>query len=103
MEAESKNDMLALTDIVRDIGRQQGENVYYRTCYRLLKYLQDSVVRAVEDLERITAPPLSCPEDFVAAQEVASSLRKLAQSLILQEQAALSALADLYSTHESHP
>ncbi|KAJ5291502.1 hypothetical protein N7478_000753 [Penicillium angulare] len=103
METESKNDMPALTDIVRDIGRQQGENVYYRTCYRLLKFLQDSVDRAVEDLERITAPPLNCPGDFVAAQEVACSLRKLAQTLILQEQAALSALADLYSTHESHP
>ncbi|KAJ5291450.1 hypothetical protein N7478_000701 [Penicillium angulare] len=102
MERASRNDTLALTDIVRDIGRQQGENVYYRTCYRLLKYLQDAVTRAVGDLEHITAPPPNCHVGFVGAQEVADSLRKLAQGLILQEQAALSALADLYSTHESH-
>jgi hypothetical protein len=29
-----------IVEIVRQIGRQQGENAYYRACYGLLKHLQ---------------------------------------------------------------
>lgn len=36
--------------IVRQIGRQQGENVYFRTCYALFKHLQDKAEQASEDL-----------------------------------------------------
>jgi len=39
--------------IVRQIGQQQGENVYYRSCYSLFKRLQDVVARFFDDLHRI--------------------------------------------------
>ncbi|KAJ5111911.1 hypothetical protein NUU61_001541 [Penicillium alfredii] len=42
-----------IEDIVRRIGRQQGENAYYRSCYVLLKQLQDAVGKAAEDLLRL--------------------------------------------------
>ncbi|KAJ5160976.1 uncharacterized protein N7482_007980 [Penicillium canariense] len=39
--------------IVRQIGQQQGENIYYRSCYSLFKRLQDLVARSSDDLHRI--------------------------------------------------
>ncbi|EKV12560.1 hypothetical protein PDIG_43130 [Penicillium digitatum PHI26] len=42
--------MEEISDIVRETGRQQTENSYYRTCYKLLKQLQDLVAQASDDL-----------------------------------------------------
>lgn len=41
-----------IVDIVRQIGRQQSENLYYRACYGLLKRLQELIDHAAEELLR---------------------------------------------------
>ncbi|CAI7613731.1 unnamed protein product [Penicillium viridicatum] len=47
---DQQSAMEEIVDIVRQIGRQQGENVYFRTCYALFKHLQDKAEQASEDL-----------------------------------------------------
>lgn len=42
-----------ITHIVRDIGQQQGENVYFRACYILLKRLQELTEQTSDDLRRL--------------------------------------------------
>jgi hypothetical protein len=42
--------------IVRQIGQQRGENIYYRSCYSLFKRLQDVIARSSDDLYRIHQP-----------------------------------------------
>ena len=42
-----------IADIVRQVGRQQGENAYYRACYALLKRLQELTSQASNDLLRL--------------------------------------------------
>lgn len=41
-----------IVEIVRQIGRQQGENAYYRACYGLLKRLQELTEQASEEMLR---------------------------------------------------
>jgi hypothetical protein len=41
-----------IVEIVRQIGRQQGENAYYRACYSLLKHLQELVKQALDEILR---------------------------------------------------
>ncbi len=45
--------MEEITQIVRDIGRQQAQNAYYRECYALLKCLQECVDQTSNDLLRL--------------------------------------------------
>lgn len=47
---DQQSAMEEIVDIVRQIGRQQGANVYFRTCYALFKHLQDKAEQASEDL-----------------------------------------------------
>ncbi|KAI2787000.1 hypothetical protein POX_f07353 [Penicillium oxalicum] len=44
--------MDGIVEVVRQIGRQQGENAYYRACYGLLKRLQELIEQASEELLR---------------------------------------------------
>jgi hypothetical protein len=39
-----------VVEIVRQIGRQQGQNAYYRTCYTLLKKTQDLILQTSNEL-----------------------------------------------------
>jgi hypothetical protein len=39
-----------IIEIVRRIGRQQGQNAYYRTCYTLLKQSQDLILETSNEL-----------------------------------------------------
>ncbi|KAJ5471906.1 hypothetical protein N7539_008475 [Penicillium diatomitis] len=41
-----------IVEIVRQIGRQQGGNAYYRACYGLLKHLQELVEQASDEMLR---------------------------------------------------
>ncbi|KAJ5471977.1 hypothetical protein N7539_008546 [Penicillium diatomitis] len=41
-----------IVEIVRQVGRQQGENAYYRSRYGLLKRLQELIEEASEELLR---------------------------------------------------
>ncbi|KAJ5465963.1 hypothetical protein N7530_009750 [Penicillium desertorum] len=87
-----------IADIVREIGRQQGENSYYRACYDYLKQLQDSVSQAFDDLcqfyQEATFNP-SC--DSWPAHQVAERLRWSVYKLGEQETKAQLALVELYS------
>lgn len=42
-----------IVDIIRQISRQQGENVYYCACYALFKRLQELIEQSSDDLHRI--------------------------------------------------
>ena len=43
-------EMEEIVEIVRQIGRQQGQNAYYRTCYTLLYTSQDLIFEASNKL-----------------------------------------------------
>ena len=43
-------EIVEIVEIVRQIGRQQGENAYYRTCYSLLYASQDLILEASNKL-----------------------------------------------------
>lgn len=42
-----------IAEIVRHIGRQRGENVYYSACYALFKRLQALIEQSSDDLHRL--------------------------------------------------
>jgi len=42
-----------IVEIVRKIGQQQGENIYYRACHALFKRLQELVEDSSEELHRV--------------------------------------------------
>lgn len=42
--------MDVIVEIVRRIGRQLGQNTYYRTCYTLLNISQDLILEASNKL-----------------------------------------------------
>jgi nitrate/nitrite-specific signal transduction histidine kinase len=90
--------MEEIAEIVREIGRQQGENAYYRACYYYLKQLQDSVSQASDDLcqfyQETTFNP-SC--DIWLAHQVAENLRWSVYILAEQERKAQLALMELYN------
>ncbi|KAJ5215270.1 uncharacterized protein N7498_001677 [Penicillium cinerascens] len=87
-----------IAEIVREIGRQQVENTYYRACYDSLKRLQDLVGQASEDLFQVyqyNKNVSSC--DFQSAHLVAEELRNAIQALSVQEEKAQLALKELYT------
>lgn len=42
-----------IEEIVRRMGRQQTENIYYRECYALFKHLQDATQQTVNNLKEL--------------------------------------------------
>ena len=78
-----------IEDIVRRIGRQQGENAYYRSCYVLLKQLQDAVGQAAEDLLRLhQSGAFLSFDDFHPVSQIADDLRNSIHDLMCQERKA---------------
>lgn len=75
-----------IADIVRQIGRQQGENVYYRACYALLKRLQERTNQTSNDLLRLHQSGTfdSAEYRLYPAYEVVHELQNLAYELIDQ-------------------
>lgn len=47
------NMMEDIEKIVRRMGQQQAENMYYRECYALLKHLQDDTQQTVNKLKEL--------------------------------------------------
>ncbi|KAJ5365252.1 hypothetical protein N7517_008138 [Penicillium concentricum] len=78
--------MEEIADIVRQIGRQQGENAYFRACYALFKHLQDKAREASEDLLRLHQSGTfgSSDDEFYAAYQVAQELRISVHDLVDQ-------------------
>jgi hypothetical protein len=73
-----------IADIVRRIGRQQGENAYYRACYALLKRLQELTTQSSNDLLRLhQSGTFGSPEyRLYPAYEVVHELQNSAYELI---------------------
>ncbi|KAI2739616.1 hypothetical protein N7455_006067 [Penicillium solitum] len=69
--------MEEIVDIVRQIARQQGENVYFRTCYALFKHLQDKAEQASQDLLHLHLYGAfgSSDDEFYPAYQVAQELQ----------------------------
>lgn len=73
--------MEEIVGIVRETGRQQGRNAYYRECYLLLKQLQDLVMWASNNLLQLyhcddDLPP-SSDHGLNRVAEIAAHLRNV--------------------------
>lgn len=75
-----------IVKIVRQIGRQQGENAYYRACYGLLKRLQELTEQASEEtLRRQQSVTLDLPsQSFGHAYRILRDLQESTFDLIDQ-------------------
>ncbi|KAJ5704396.1 hypothetical protein N7536_000085 [Penicillium majusculum] len=90
--------MEEIAEIVREIGRQQGKNAYYRACYHYLKQLQDSVAHASDGLCQLYQEAIFNPScDSWPAHQVAEKLRWSIFALAEQERKAHFALMELYT------
>jgi hypothetical protein len=88
--------MQDLQELVREIGLQQIENKFYRVCYNLLKQLQDTVARSVEDLLHIHQNgSYNTPQDFRSVGKLAEDLKMAIEEFRAQEQRAERELEDL--------
>ncbi|KAJ5642293.1 hypothetical protein N7490_006293 [Penicillium lividum] len=87
-----------LAEIVREIGRQQGENSFYRTCYGILKRLQDIISQAADDLLHIhQVSAYGSVGNVEQAYQIVEELKVLLEELSCREQRALIALRDFYA------
>ena len=78
-----------IEEIVRRIGRQQSENAYYRSCYVLLKQLQDAIGQAAEDLLRLhQSGAFLSFDDFHPVSQIADDLRNSIHDMMCQERKA---------------
>lgn len=77
-----------ITQIIRDIGRQQGQNAYYRTCYALLKRLQECIDQTSNDLLRhYQSGTFGSPnEEIEPVNLIMAELRNSVHGLIEQAQ-----------------
>ncbi|OQD77355.1 hypothetical protein PENANT_c111G07522 [Penicillium antarcticum] len=85
--------MEEIVEIVRQIGRQQGENIYFRACYALFKHLQDKSEQASEDLIRLHQSG-ACgllDDEFYPVYQVAQELQASVHNLANQARKAQSA------------
>ncbi|KAK9846684.1 hypothetical protein MYU51_001931 [Penicillium brevicompactum] len=95
--------MEEIADIVRQIGRQQGENVYLRTCYALFKHLQDKADEAREDLLRLhqSGASASFEDEFSSVYHVAQELRTSVHAFVDQARHAQSACEEFSQVEPS--
>jgi hypothetical protein len=91
--------MEEIAEIVREIGRQQTDNSYYRTCYGLLKQLQDLVAQSSDDLRCLQQYETLFPSnDFLPIHHIATELQNSVAKLSEQEKRSHSAWENLRST-----
>ncbi|CAG8175915.1 unnamed protein product [Penicillium salamii] len=85
--------MEEIVNIVRQIGRQQGENVYFRACYALVKHLQDKTEQASEELIRLHQSGAfgSSDDEFYPVYRIAQELQASVHNLADQARKAQSA------------
>jgi hypothetical protein len=75
--------MEEIVNIVREIGRQQGENVYFRACYTLFKHLQDKTQQASEELIHLhqSGDFGSSDDEFYPVYQIAQELQASVHNL----------------------
>lgn len=89
--------MQDIPEIVREIGRQQGANVFYRTCYDSLKRLQDVVAQAYDDLRHIPQHDIhDASSGWISARVIAEELQSSIDRLIDREYDAYLSFEELY-------
>ena len=96
--------MEEIANIVRQIGRQQGENVYFRACYALFKHLQDKAEQASEDLLRLYQSGAfgSSDDEFYPVYQVAQELQASVHDLADQARKAQSACEEFCELDPSY-
>jgi septation ring formation regulator EzrA len=72
--------MEEIEELVRKMGQQQTENMYYRECYALLKHLQDSTQQTVNNLKELYDSHRHRPLSNV--QETLADLRNTVRVLV---------------------
>jgi chorismate mutase len=77
-----------IIEIVRRIGRQQGQNAYYRTCYTLLKQSQDLILETSNEL--LDLYHSNAFEEPESVSTIADDLRNDIHALIPRERRARS-------------
>lgn len=88
--------MQDLEELVREIGLQRIENNFYRVCYNLLKQLQDTVARSVEDLLHIYQnESYNTSPDFQSVGKLAEDMKIAIEEFKAQERKAERELEDL--------
>lgn len=80
--------MEEIVEIVRQIGRQQGQNAYYRTCYTLLKKSQDLILETSKELLGLYHS--NAFEEPESVSMIADDLRNDIHALIARERRARS-------------
>jgi chorismate mutase len=77
-----------IVEIVRRIGRQQGRNAYYRTCYTLLKKSQDLILQTSNEL--LDLYHSNAFEEPESVSTIADDLRDDIHAMIARERRARS-------------
>ncbi len=76
-------EMEEIVEIVRQMGRQQGQNAYYRTCYALLKKSQDLILETSNEL--LDLYHSNAFEEPESVSTIADDLRNDIHALVARE------------------
>ncbi len=76
-------EMEEIVEIVRQMGRQQGQNAYYHTCYTLLKKTQDLILETLNKL--LDLYHSNAFEEPESVSTIADDLRNDIYALIARE------------------
>ncbi|KAL4860506.1 hypothetical protein BDV12DRAFT_204974 [Aspergillus spectabilis] len=92
------DEIVDIVEIVRRIGRQQGQNAYYRTCYALLKKSQDLILETSnEPLHLYQSNAFEEPE---SVSTIADDLRNDIHALIARERRARSHWDEFFESNK---
>lgn len=89
-------------DIIREIGQHRAVNRFYRTCYNLLKELQEVVERTIDDLLLVyhsEAVPYPNGGDYRNISDIAGRLKDSLERLEFLESAASDAWNELWNNN----
>ncbi|OJZ80088.1 hypothetical protein ASPFODRAFT_53961 [Aspergillus luchuensis CBS 106.47] len=74
-----------ILELVRQIGRQQGQNTYYRSCYFFLKDLQDLIPHVLHRLNNLHRGQCVAGQGVDTAIAIATDLRAAVDSLKMRK------------------
>jgi hypothetical protein len=89
-------------DLIRAIGRQRGINRFYRTCYLLLKALQELIAHTSDDLLLFyQSDPPSPSHPYSSVQGIATDLQQAIKGMREVEAEALTAWKELQNPNST--
>ena len=74
-----------ILELVSQIGRQQGQNTYYRTCYFFLKDLQDLILHILRRLDNLLRGQYATSPGADTAIAIVTDLRRSVDSLRMRK------------------